>query len=246
MRQVALALMMYANSNNGRLPQAEAPATATTIAIPWHVQIWQTVMRTSLSTSDITGGGNYSYLAHTPFECPTADQAKSISPSVSPWFNTDGYDNADHRNNGYALNIDPPGTISNSWIVPASNESPQITESKRINAVRHASECLMLADSKAYFIEYYDRGDSLYYMDAGFSDGGGMHRAWGRHGRWKDSWNLAYFDGSVRMMRFADLPGIPTTPINYYNTAARLNPSQILAHTDVPSVTKRFWIGQDN
>ncbi len=243
MRQVTLALMIYANGNNGLLPQADTSAAGNGIA--WHVQIWQTVMRTPLSISDITGGGNYSYLAHTPFECPAADQSKSITPSVPPWINVDGYDNSDHRNNGYALNIDLPGTIPNSWSTPASIESPQIVESKRLTAVRHASEALLLADSKAYYIEYYDRGDSLLYMDAGFGDGGGLHRAWGRHGRWRDAWNVGYCDGSVRMMRFADLPGIPTTPTDYYLVALRLNPSQLLSHTDVPSLTKRFWLGQD-
>jgi prepilin-type N-terminal cleavage/methylation domain-containing protein/prepilin-type processing-associated H-X9-DG protein len=242
MRQVTLALMIYANGNNARLPQAE---TAASGGIPWHVQIWQTVMRTPFSLSDITGGGNYSYMAHTPFECPTADQSKSITPSVPPWYNVDGYDNSDHRNNGYALNIDLPGTIANSWTTPASTEAPQIVESKLLNAVRHPSEAMLLADSKAYYIEYYDRGDSLLYMDAGFGDGGGMHRAWGRHGRWRDAWNVAFCDGSVRMLRFADLPGIPTTPTDYYLVSLRLNPSQLLGHADVPSVTKRFWLGRD-
>jgi prepilin-type N-terminal cleavage/methylation domain-containing protein len=244
MRQVSMALILYTNTNRGLLPQAE-----TSDGIPWQVQIWQTVMRTSFSSTDITGGGTYSYLAHTAFECPTADQSKYVSP-ISPTApagtppNTDGYDNTDHRHNGYALNIDLPGTLGEkSWGMIAAQEGPQITESKKLFAVQQTSEALLLTDAKAFYVEYYDRGDTIYYMDAGFGDGGGMHAAWGRHGRWKDEWNLAFCDGSVRSLRFAD---VPSTPSQYYLVSSRLNPDQLLSHTDVPTKTKRFWLGQDH
>jgi prepilin-type N-terminal cleavage/methylation domain-containing protein len=246
MRQVTVALMIYANQYHGDFPPAEDTSSGT--AVPWQVQIWQTVMHTPFSLSDPTGGGTYAYLTHTPFECPTADLSKNISPislTAPPGTpaNVDGYDWTDHLHNGYALNIDLPGTLGqNSWSIPATIETPQIIESKKLTSVRQTSEAMLLTDAKGFFVEYYDRGNSLLYMDAGIGDGGGMHNAWGRHGRWKDAWNLAFCDGSVRSLRFADMPSVPA---NYYNVGARLNPDQLLSHTDVPANAKRFWLGQD-
>lgn len=249
MRQITIALMIYCNQSRGDFPPAETPAPAgQTTATPWQVAVWENVMHSPFSLTDPTGGGTYSYLQHTPFECPTADLSKYISPistTAPPGTppNNDGYDYTDHLHNGYALNIDLPGTLGqNSWNIPATIETPQIIESKKLPAVRHASEALLLTDAKGFFVEYYDRGNSLDYMDAGFGDGGGMHDAWGRHGVWKDAWNLAFCDGSVRMMRFADVPSVPS---QYYNVGARLNPDQLLSHTDVSSSAKRFWVGQD-
>jgi type II secretory pathway pseudopilin PulG len=249
MRQVTLALLMYTNANHGCFPQAETAPTPTVPSIPWQVQIWQTVMRTPFSGSDMTGGGVYAYLEKSTFECPTAELSKYVSP-ISPTAppgtppNIDGYDHTDHLHNGYALNIDLPGTKGDiSWNFPAtSGEDPQIQESKKLTSVRQTSEAMLLTDAKAFYVEYFDRGDTIYYMDAGFSDGGGMHAAWGRHGRWKDAWNLAFCDGSVRMMRFADLPSVPS---QYYLVPSRLNQSQLLSHADVPAKAKRFWLGRD-
>jgi prepilin-type N-terminal cleavage/methylation domain-containing protein len=245
MRQVTVALMIYANGNHSDFP----PATDQTNGYPWQEAIWTTVMRTPFSTSDPTGGGVYAYLQGTPFECPTADLGKYVSPisSTAPAGtppNVDGYDHTNHLHNGYALNIDLPGTLgATSWNMIAANETPQLVESKRLTSVRQTSEALLLTDAVGYYVEYYDRGNSLLYMDAGFSTGGGMHDAWGRHGRFKDAWNLAYCDGSVRMMRYADVPSVPT---QYYDVSNRLNPYQLLSHTDVPSNAKRFWTGQDH
>jgi len=237
MRQVTMALMIYSNQYRGDFPPAEDEYSGT----PWQVEVWQNVMHTPFSLSDPTGGGTYAYLEKTPFECPTADLAKYIWSATPP--NNDGYDHSNHLHNGYALNIDLPGTLGqNSWNAPAQLETPQIWESKKLTAVRQASEALLLTDADGYYVEYYDRGDTLYYMDPGITDGAGMHHAFGRHGRWKDAWNLAYCDGSVRMMRFADIPSVPS---QYYLVSGRLNPDQLLAHADVPSKAKRFWLGQD-
>ena len=100
---------------------------------------------------------------------------------------------------------------------------------------------MLLADARGFYVEYFDRGSSLISMDAGFSDGGGMLTALGRHSRNKDSWNIAFHDGSVRMLKFAEVPG---TPLQYYNVSARLSPNQLITQVDIPYETKIFWVGQ--
>jgi prepilin-type N-terminal cleavage/methylation domain-containing protein len=237
LRQVTMAMMMYANDYHGLLPPAQFPAANPNGTI-WQVAVWQQVMHTPFSLSDPTGGGTYSFLMHTPFECPCAALSKSIDPP-----NPDGYDSNDHRNNGYALNIDLPGSGGqNTANVPGTNEGPQIGESKKPGSTQFCSDALLLADSKAYYIEYYDRGANELQMGIAGA-GGGMLNAIGRHGKFRDAWNLAFCDGSVRTLRWAD---IPKTPDQYYLQPARLGPTQLLNATDVASVTKRFWLGKDH
>src|ERR1700722_2631433 len=54
LRQVTLAMLMYANDYHGLLPPAQyLPADSN--GTPWHVQVWQQVMHTPFSLADITG-----------------------------------------------------------------------------------------------------------------------------------------------------------------------------------------------
>jgi prepilin-type N-terminal cleavage/methylation domain-containing protein len=249
LRQITMAFMIYAGNYHGLLPPAQTdPNDPVTPGPTWHVQVWQEVMHTPFSLTDSTGGGIYSYLAHTPFECPCAHQGKVVprisltAPAGTPP-NVDGYDYTDHRDNGYALNIDLPGSGGYKFASkPASDESWQVEESKKPQAVQYGSEALLLADSENFYIEYYDRGLGENQMSLGFGNGG-MLSAQGRHGKAKDAWNLAFCDGSVRSMRWQDFPQVPN---NYYLAAARLNPIQFLSAPDVPSSAKRMWLGLDH
>jgi prepilin-type N-terminal cleavage/methylation domain-containing protein len=240
LRQVTLAMIMYANDYHGLLPPAVFPPNSTA-PTPWHVEVWQQVMHTPFSIADITGGGTYSYLAHTPFECPCAALSKEIDPP-----NPDGYDSNDHRANGYALNIYLPGSGGqNTANIPGSGEASEFAlsgESKKPYAVQFLSDALLLADSKNYFMGYFDRGSSENQMSLSFADGG-MLSAIGRHGKFRDAWNLAFCDGSVRSLRWRDFPAVPN---NYYLGPARLGPTQFLQATDVPSAAKRMWLGKDH
>jgi prepilin-type N-terminal cleavage/methylation domain-containing protein len=238
LRQITMAMMMYGGDYNGLLPPAQyLPSDPN--GTPWHVAVWQQVMHTPFSLSDVTGGGTYSYLAHTPFECPCAALSREID---SP--NPDGYDSNDHRKNGYALNIDLPGSGGQATAaVPGTvSEAPQIGESKKPQAVQFASDALLLADSKDFYIEYYDHGENELQMSVGFGNGG-LLSAIGRHGKFRDAWNLAFCDGSVRTLRWQDFPQIPD---KYYLAGAYLGPAQLLKATDVPSSAKRFWLGLDH
>jgi hypothetical protein len=101
---------------------------------------------------------------------------------------------------------------------------------------------MLLSDAKGFFVEYFDRGSSLNSMDLGTNDElGGMLKALGRHGKMRDAWNVAMFDGSVRLMRFKEVPG---TPSQYYNGGSRLTPAALIAKPDVPGETKFFWVGK--
>jgi prepilin-type processing-associated H-X9-DG protein len=77
-------------------------------------------------------------------------------------------------------------------------------------------------------------------MDLGTDDTlGGMLKALGRHGKYRDAWNVAMFDGSVKLMHFNEVPG---TPSKYY--VSRLSPMQLISKDDVPGETKYFWVGK--
>jgi len=240
LRQVTLAMLMYANDYHGLLPPAVYPPNSTT-PTPWHVEVWQDVMHTPFSLTDPTGGGTYSYLAHTPFECPCAALSREIDPP-----NPDGYDSNDHRANGYALNIYLPGSGGQATAqIPGSltaSETALSGESKRPLAVQFLSDAILLADSKNYFMGYFDHGSNENQMSLSFADGG-MLSAIGRHGKFRDAWNLGFCDGSVRSLRWADFPQIPA---NYYLGPSRLSPTQFLAATDIPSTAKRMWLGLDH
>ena len=91
-------------------------------------------------------------------------------------------------------------------------------------------------------MEYFDRGTATNSMDAGLNDdAGGMLKALGRHGKMRDAWNIASFDGSVRLMRFNEVPG---TPAGFYLVGNRLTPMKFISSTLVPGETKYFWVGK--
>jgi prepilin-type N-terminal cleavage/methylation domain-containing protein/prepilin-type processing-associated H-X9-DG protein len=228
-RQITAALMIYATECEGFLPPAEDSAQPQGRPT-WHTRIWQRVLGRPFQTDDFTGGGRYQYLQYTVFECPQADGSRG-----------GGYANDDHRKNGYALNISVPGSLGD---VAMGNPFQQlrIVDHKRPAKIKTPSETLMLVDARGFFVEYFDRGRAMNSMDAGISNAGGMLAALGRHGKKRDRWNVAFFDGSVRFLSFDEVPG---TPPQYYNTGARLTPRQLLTNNDVPPATRRFWVGRE-
>jgi prepilin-type N-terminal cleavage/methylation domain-containing protein len=233
-RQIATALRMYAVEHRDYFPAAKELGTGAT----WHVKIWDKVIGRKFPSDDFTGNGTYDYLRNTVFECPCADQSKYRGVG-----NTDGYSNTDHRANGYALNISTYGSYGDNGMALPENlggQQVRIQEFKRLSKAKDPSRTLLLVDAYGFYVQYYDRGSSLISMDLGTDDTlGGMLKALGRHGKFRDSWNVATFDGSVRLMRFNDVPG---TPSKYYTL--RLSPSQLIAATDVPGETKYFWAGK--
>lgn len=229
-RQIVSALQIYATENKGKLPPAQDAAAIG--GATWHVKVWQNLMRRPFGSTDFAGpDGKYSYLARTVFECPRAEFSRG-----------GGYSEADHRQNGYALNISTPGTLGQNAQMLAI-QAPRIQESKLVSKPKDPAGTIMLADAKGFFVEYYDRGRALNSMDAGISNAGGMLNALGRHGKQRDRWNVAFFDGSVRALQFKDVPG---TPDQYYIVGARLTPAQLLTKTDVPGATKKFWVGRSD
>jgi prepilin-type N-terminal cleavage/methylation domain-containing protein len=230
-RQIASAMQMYALENRQYLPAAEEvpPAGSGVVGRPtWHVRLWSRLMKREINLTDYTGGGNYSYLAQTVFECPTAERSR-----------IGGYSTSDHRTNGYAMNISTLGRLGE----PALNNPLQIVrvlDHKKQSRVR-GEQTILLADAKGFFIEYYDRGRALNSMDAGISNAGGMLAALGRHGKRKDTWNIAFYDGSVRPMAFGEVPG---TPPQFYTVGNRLTPGQLRANPEIPGNTKWFWLGR--
>jgi hypothetical protein len=118
----------------------------------------------------------------------------------------------------------------------------RVQEFKRLSKVKDPSRTMLLADAKGFYVEYFDRGSSVISMDPGTDDvPAGMLKALGRHGKTRDAWNVAMFDGSVRLMRFKEVPG---TPSQYYNGGSRLSPAALIAKPDVPGETKFFWVGK--
>ncbi|HUO10977.1 MAG TPA: hypothetical protein VM008_21935 [Phycisphaerae bacterium] len=185
------------------------------------------------------------YLTKTAFECPAADLKSKLGLG--------GYVTTDHRSNGYALNISTPGVNPNSGAMLALHAVPNVDQDevvrsyqyKKINLIRNPAQTMVLTDAQGFYVEYYDRGASLNQISAlGVSAWAGrMLDAVGRHGKDQDAWNMAFFDGSARLLHFKDVPGAPA---NRYNlgSGGRLNPDDLLTATDVSADTKIFWIGQ--
>jgi prepilin-type N-terminal cleavage/methylation domain-containing protein/prepilin-type processing-associated H-X9-DG protein len=248
-RQIVLGLSIYATEHHGYLPPIETPDPAGTVT--WQVPIWQYVIGRPLPTTDFTGGGTYSYLAHTVFECPVAYNSRFHTGT-----DLDGYSTSDHRQNGYAMNATTFGTNgapaqAQAW--PATNLLS--TESKMISKVHDPSATMLLIDARDYFVEYYDRGSALNSMEAmQDANEGGILDARGRHGKLGTSWNVAFFDGSVRLMGFNDIPCPPTLGCYLASSSARFSPAKIVAFVPGPAVSldpfykadlfKKFWAGR--
>jgi prepilin-type N-terminal cleavage/methylation domain-containing protein len=232
-RQITTALMVYSIENRGYLPAAEAaPGTGAAAAYgrpTWHVKIWSILLKKPFPTEDFTGGGKYSYLKETIFECPMAESSR-----------LGGYSQTDYRTNGYALNISTMGSFGEASFA-SSNQQLRILEHKKVSKAKAAASTILLADARGFYVEYYDRGSKLNSMDAGISNAGGMLAALGRHGKTRDTWNVAFYDGSVRNLRFKEVPG---TPDQYYSVGARMTPAQLLVAGDVGGETKLFWLGR--
>jgi prepilin-type N-terminal cleavage/methylation domain-containing protein len=230
--QIAMALLIYAAQNRGYFPPAQDNNNIT-----WQVAIWQLVIGTPFigatlpnGTIDYTDGGTYKYLLNTIFQCPQADLSRY------------GFSMTDYRNNGYALNIDIPGSSGNIGLsASASLDAIRILENKTPFKTLCPACTLMLTDSIGYYVEYFNRGQALDSMDAGISNEGGMLGALGRHARTKDAWNMAYLDGSVRLLHFDEVPG---TPSQYYIVGDLLSPNQLCTTPTVPDATAMFWVGE--
>lgn len=228
-RQIVTALQIYVAEYKGKLPPAQDPNSIG--GQTWHVKIWQNLLRKPFGSTDFDGPeGKYEYLERTVFECPRAE------------FSRGGYSRDDFRKNGYALNISTPGTLGQNAQM-LTIQAPRVQESKLASRPRDPAGTMMLADAKGFFVEYFDRGRAMNSMDAGISNAGGMLNALGRHGKKKDMWNIAFFDGSVRAMQFFQVPG---TPDQYYIVGARLPPADLVTKPDVPGATKKFWVGRSN
>lgn len=152
-----------------------------------------------------------------------------------------GYSTTDHRTNGYALNISTLGRLGEPALANPL-QVVRVLDNKKVSRVR-GGETILLADANGFYIEYYDRGRALNSMDAGISNAGGMLAAFGRHGKRRDRWNIAFYDGSVRPLAFDEVPG---TPPQYYTVGNRLTPAQLRVNPEVPGQTKLFWLGRDS
>jgi prepilin-type N-terminal cleavage/methylation domain-containing protein len=230
-RQIVQALQIYMTENKGLLPPAMDNS-----GIPWQAKIYPTIYSKPPNQPNALP---YLFIKNTIFECPQA----MFSRGVENYNGYGGYSDANHLYNGYALNTDIPGMSGNTGMnaVPGSAvAAARSLESKRPFKCLCPAQTMMLTDSQEYFVEYYNRGSALNSMDAGFSYQGGMLGALGRHGRLKDAWNIAFQDGSVRLMHFNDVPG---TPSQYYNSGALLSPAQLLSTPGIPDATKLFWVG---
>lgn len=228
-RQITLGLMIYAEQNNQFLPPAEANTTLNGLSglATWHVVVWEFINNGAFQGSSFTGtNGNYDYLAGSVFECPLAGESRF-----------GGFDTSDHRRNGYGLTISIPGAFGES-AMNTTNQVIRVREPQNINTLESPSATMMLTDARGFFVEYYDRGRALNSMEAGFGVAGGMLAALGRHG--PDKWNMAFFDGSARMIDFFDVPG---TPDGFYSVNNRLTPGQIVNHPNLGREFKIFWTG---
>ncbi|WP_428936720.1 type II secretion system protein [Fontivita pretiosa] len=221
-RQIVTAFRIYAAENRDFFPPAQDAD-----GITWHVKLWDRVIGRRFPGNDYTGGGTYEYLKDTVYECPQAGNSRA------------GYNQSDHRCNGYAMNLCPPGSRGPRSQTDA-NVVFRIVESKKLSAVRDPSQTMLLSDSVGFYVEYYDRGRAMNHMDLpGYQ--GGMVRALGRHGKLKDSWNVAFFDGTVRLLQFKQVPG---TPDKYYLQSAWLPPAKLVEAADINAETKYFWVGK--
>jgi prepilin-type N-terminal cleavage/methylation domain-containing protein len=252
-RQIAIGLRIYATENHDYLPPIQSNDVSGTL-VTWHVPIWQYVLGRPFPTTDFTGGGNYGYLAHTIFECPVANQSMNTSGG-----NGDGYSIADHRQNGYSMNATTFGTNgaaaqSQAW--PSANLL--VTESKMMSKVHDPSATMLLIDARDFWVEYYDRGSSLMSsidaLGGNSPNEGGIIAARGRHGKLRDAWNVAFYDGSARLMRFNEIPCPPTNANYNAMGGARFSPAKIVSFVPGPSVNlspyyqadafKKFWAGR--
>ncbi len=235
-RQISTALLLYATENRQFLPPAEDGGPTAQGPATWHVRLWEHLMKRPFGTGPYAGDdGTYAYLRGTVFECPQAARSR-----------VGGFSTADHRNNGYALNISIVGNRGETGL-SAAVQLIRVRENKKLSTVNDASRTVLLTDARGFYVEYFDRGRALNSMDAGISNAGGMLAALGRHGsssgvlRKKETWNIASVDGSVRAYRFAEVPGTPDT---YYVVGSRLSPRQLLNGSDISAETKRFWVGK--
>jgi hypothetical protein len=230
---VATSLLLYAAEFRDRLPQAQESTTVAGVPNPptWHVKVWQNLMKRPFPKGDFAGDGTYDYLRGTVFECPQAERSRGGT----------GYIEYDHRKNGYALNISPPGT-GRGWAVPMllAGSAPRVQDCKMPSKVRDPGRTLLLIDAQGFYCEYYDRGSSINMIGAPGS--AEIYLAQYRHGRYRDAWNAAFFDGSVRLLRFAEIPAAPISPTNYY--VVRKSPGELVADPLVAGATKMFWTGR--
>lgn len=236
-RQISTALLIYATEHRGWLPPAEDSGPTLQGKASWHVRIWENLMKRPFGTGPFAGpSGDYSYLQGTVFECPQATRSR-----------VGGFSAADHRRNGYALNISLPGNRGMNGLSAPVVDGIRVLEYKNITKPRDASRTLLLADARGFYIEYFDRGRALNSLDLGFGNAGQMLAALGRHGtntgivRRKETWNVAMIDGSVRAYKFFEIPGTPDT---YYSAANRLSPQQLLSQADIDPATRFFWVGK--
>ncbi|MCC5829332.1 MAG: DUF1559 domain-containing protein [Phycisphaeraceae bacterium] len=228
-RQITLGLMTYAEEYNQFIPPAEANTTMGGVSglASWHVVAWGFINDGAFEGTSFTGpSGNYEYLKDTVFECPLAGESRF-----------GGYSTSNHRQNGFGINISIPG-LSGDVGMNHSQQIVRVREPQNINTLASPSSTMMLSDARGYYLEYYDRGRAPNAMDAGIGVAGGMLAALGRHGA--ERWNMAFFDGSARVVNFSEVPG---TPDGFYNVGNRLTPGQLLNHPQLERNTKLFWTG---
>ena len=239
-RQISIGLFAYATSFDGYLPAAQELVPVTFAQGPsWHIRAWDFIMSRPYDVNDTVAP--YNYLTKTAFECPSADLKSQLGFG--------GYSTTDHRINGYAINVSTPGVSPQNGQmfglnVPVDTDNTVRAEQyHRISMVGNPSHTLMLTDAQGFWVEYYDRGASLNQIGLLGANqfAGNMLQAAGRHGQQLDAWNMAFFDGSSRLVHFKDVPG---TASQYYSGTGRKNPDQLLSATDVPAETKVFWTGQ--
>ncbi len=241
-RQISIGLFAYATSFDGSLPAAQeltSPPNPQPTGPTWHIRAWDFIMSRPYDVADTVTPFNY--LTKTAFECPSADLKSRLGFG--------GYSTIDHRINGYAINVSTPGVSPQNGLQFAQKVTPQQDNTvrsqqyHRINMVANPSHTLMLTDAQGFWVEYYDRGAALNQIGVLGTNpyAGEMLDAVGRHGKELDAWNMAFFDGSARLLHFKDVPG---TPSQYYSVPAWLNPEALLSASDVPAETKVFWTGQ--
>ncbi len=224
-RQIAVGVFTYSQDFGEVTPAPELRPNFLEL-IPWQAAIWENVTNTDLDDTQLRINSKHDYLRETVFECP-----QSLAQQV-------GYSETDHRHNGYGINNGVIGVRGNVGLQKSTDERKR--EAKRMDLIDSPASTLLLADSTRPAIEYYDRGSSENSIALGDQ---AMLGAKGRHGEQLDrvKWNIAFYDGSARLMLFND---IPATPLAYYNASRRVTPWDLLGADDVERTTKVFWTGQ--